>query len=138
MLTCAAERPECVFIEGESHLQGMGPHILVEDVTPRKVEKSTVVLVMRNQPVVTQSSLIYFSLHWPPVWMVDCMFLWSHSRTLQLYRDVTIAGKWLPNFGLCLVLTAFEQGVIFVCYENQDLGGLDGLIWRNPPPSFLI
>ena len=95
VLTCAAERPEGVFIEGESHLQGMGPHILVEDVTPRKVQEGTVVLVMRNQPVVTQSSLIYFSLHWPP----DCMFLWSHSRTLQSHRDVSIAGKGLQNFG---------------------------------------
>jgi hypothetical protein len=31
-----------------------------------------------------------------------------------IYGDITIAGKGLQNFGLCLALRAFEQGGIFI------------------------
>jgi hypothetical protein len=37
----------------------------------------------------------------------------SRSRIFHLYGDVTIAGEGLQNLGLCSVLKAFEQEVIF-------------------------
>jgi hypothetical protein len=46
-------------------------------------------------------------------WLIIYGFM-SRSRIFHLHGDVTIAGEGLQNLGLCSVLTAFEQGGIFI------------------------
>jgi hypothetical protein len=38
----------------------------------------------------------------------------SRSRIFHIYGDVTITSEGLQNLGLCLALSAFEQGRIFI------------------------
>jgi hypothetical protein len=47
--------------------------------------------------------------------MIDWLFtvLRPAQEFFHLYGDVTIASEGLQNLGLCLALTAFEQGGIF-------------------------
>jgi hypothetical protein len=46
-------------------------------------------------------------------WLVVYSFT-PRSRIFHLYEDVTITGEGLQNLGLCLALSVFEQGGIFI------------------------
>ena len=58
ILTCATHGPDGVLIKGEALLQGVTPHVLVEHIAPGEVEKSTEILIMRNQPAKIQYDYI--------------------------------------------------------------------------------
>jgi hypothetical protein len=56
--------------------------------------------------------------------MIDGLIIYgftSRSRIFHLYGDVTNAGEWLQNLGLCLALRAFEQGSSS-CHTCCDTG----------------
>lgn len=52
ILTSDAERPDRVLIKGEALLQGVGSHVLIEEVASGEVEDSTVILILGNQPII--------------------------------------------------------------------------------------
>lgn len=54
-LTCRSQGPEGVLVEGESLLESVSSHLLVEHVTTREVQCGTVVLIVRHQSEIQAS-----------------------------------------------------------------------------------
>lgn len=54
-LTCRSQGPERVLVEGESLLESVSSHLLVEHVTTREVQCGTVVLIVRHQSEIQPS-----------------------------------------------------------------------------------
>ena len=62
-LTCAADWPDAVFIEGEALFQCMGSHVFVEHIRAGEVKDTTEVLVMRQQSNVQPSMYKFILQH---------------------------------------------------------------------------
>jgi hypothetical protein len=76
-----------------------------------------------------KSATIVYSVRWQINWLIICCFT-SHSRIFHLYGDVTITGEGLQNLGLCSLLSAFEQGGIFIVPHLLYTG--PRLFWSHP------
>jgi hypothetical protein len=77
------------------------------------------------------------------VWLKLAQWFWrrliiscftSRWRVFHLYGDVTIIGEGLQNLGLCSVLRAFDQGVIFIVPHLLWHGALVFLVSSEGPP----
>jgi hypothetical protein len=79
----------------------------------------------------------FFLIFYYPDTLIDWLIIYcftSRSRIFHLYGDVTIAGEWLQNLGLCSALMAFEQGGIFIVPHLLWHGALVFPVSSEGPP----
>jgi hypothetical protein len=69
-------------------------------------------------------------------WLIIYRFT-SRSRIFHLCGDITIAGEWLQNLGLCSALKAFQQGGIFIVPHLLWHGTLVFPVSSEGPPQDL-
>lgn len=60
ILTSDSHGTDGVFIDCEALFQGMGSHILIENVTPSEIENTTVILIFGNQPEKANRKYIFW------------------------------------------------------------------------------
>jgi hypothetical protein len=68
-------------------------------------------------PTWPSGAMILTNLLMHYVRLIDWLIIYgftSRSRIFYLYGDVTFAGEWLQNLGLCSAPRAFKQGGIFI------------------------
>lgn len=49
-LTSDTQGTDCILIDREAHFQSMSSHVLVEYVTSREIQYTTVILIFRDKP----------------------------------------------------------------------------------------
>lgn len=88
LVTCGANRPEAVFVERESLVLSVQPHVLVEVAAAGEVQDHAVVLVMRTHPYVKVSECAFALL-------VALRLLQVAYTLKELFKDYTLKLKWL-------------------------------------------